>query len=71
LLFLLRQGGIDSLVIQDMRGMGVQAVENIIAARQGRSVSAVTYREPLLLDRGNIDNEAIQQRLKMDWRPRE
>jgi len=71
LLFLLRRGAIDSLVIEDMRGMGMQAVQNIVATRQGRSVQATTYYEPVLLDRKNIDKEANQQMLKMDWRPRE
>jgi ribose transport system substrate-binding protein len=71
LLFLLRRGAIDSLVIEDMRGLGMQAVQNIVAARQGRPVQTITYYEPVLLDRENIDNETIQQMLKMDWRPRE
>lgn len=71
LLFLLREGAIDSLVIQDMRGMGAQAVENIVAAREHRKVAAVTRYEPVLLRRANIDSEPIQQMLKMDWRPRE
>ena len=71
LLFLLRRGAIDSLVIEDMRGMGMQAIQNIVAARQGRSVQATTYYEPVLLDRKNIDDETNQQMLKMDWRPRE
>ncbi len=69
LLFLVRQRVIDSLVIEDMRGMGEQAVENIVALRAGRSVAPVSYREPMLLNRDNIDTEAIQERLKMDWRP--
>jgi ribose transport system substrate-binding protein len=71
LLFMLRQGTIDSLVIQDMRGMGQQAVENIVAARNRRAVARVTYHQPVLLNSDNIDSEPIQQMLKMDWRPRE
>jgi hypothetical protein len=67
----LRQGTIDSLIIQDMRGMGHQAVENIVAARSGHAVTSVTYREPMLLTRENIDTEAMQQMLLMDWRPRQ
>jgi ribose transport system substrate-binding protein len=69
LFFLVRQKVVDSLVIQDMRGMGAQAVENIVALRDGRTVNPVVYREPVLLDLSNIDTEAMQQRLKMDWRP--
>jgi len=68
LLFLLRQGIIDSLIIQDMRAMGRQAVENIVASRGGHSVTPITYREPVLLTRDNIDTEAMQDLLLMDWR---
>jgi ABC-type sugar transport system substrate-binding protein len=71
LLFLLRRGAIDSLVIEDMRGLGMQAVQNIVATRQGHPVKTTTYYEPALIDRKNIDNEAIQRMLKMDWRSRE
>jgi ribose transport system substrate-binding protein len=70
LLFLLRRGAIDSLLIEDMRGMGELAVENIVARRNGLPVSGITYREPVLLSQDNIDSEAMQQMLRMDWRPR-
>ena len=69
LLFLVRQNVIDSLVVQDMRGMGVQAVENIVALHEGRTIPPVTYFQPVLLTRANIDTETMQQRLKKDWRP--
>jgi ABC-type sugar transport system substrate-binding protein len=69
LLFMLRQGSIDSLLIRDMRGMARQAVENIVATRDGRSVSPITYFQSALLTRDNIDTEPMQQMLKMDWRP--
>lgn len=68
LLFLVRQKTIDSLVIEDMRGMGEQAVENIVSLRKGQTVTPVAYREPVLLNHDNIDTEEMQQRLKMDWR---
>jgi ribose transport system substrate-binding protein len=70
-LFLLRQGTIDSLLIEDMRGMGEQAVKNVVARRSDLPVAAVTYREPALLTRDNIKNDTMQQMLRMDWRPRE
>lgn len=70
-LFLLRQGAIDSLLIEDMRGMGEQAVKNIVTRRSDLPVEAVTYREPVLLTRDNINSDAMQQMLRMDWRPRE
>jgi ribose transport system substrate-binding protein len=70
-LFLLRQGAIDSLLIEDMRGLGEQAVRNIVARRSGIPVKTVTYREPVVLTRDNINSDAMQQMLRMDWRPRE
>jgi len=70
LLYLLRQGVVDSLIIQNMRAMGMTAVENIVSAREVRSTQPVTYFEPLLLTIENIDTEPVQQILKMDWRPR-
>jgi ribose transport system substrate-binding protein len=69
LLFDVRHGLVDSLVIPDMPGMGQQAVRNLVAAHDGRSVATSTVFEPVLLTRANIDTEAMQQRLKLDWRP--
>ncbi|MES2390338.1 MAG: hypothetical protein V4555_01755, partial [Acidobacteriota bacterium] len=69
LLFDVRHGSVDSLVIPDMRGMGQQAVRNLVAARAGRFVAPSTIFEPVLLTRDNIDTEVMQQRLKLDWRP--
>jgi ribose transport system substrate-binding protein len=69
LMFLVRTRIIDSLVIQDMRGMGEEAVENIVALRDGRKTKPVSVHEPVLLTGDNIDTEVMQQRLKMDWRP--
>jgi ribose transport system substrate-binding protein len=69
LLFDVRKGSLDSLVIPDMRGMGQQALRNLVAAHEGRPVAASTVFEPVLLTRKNIDTEAMQQRLKLDWRP--
>jgi ribose transport system substrate-binding protein len=68
LMFLVREHVIDSLVIQDMRGMGERAVENIVALNNGRKVQSVSVHEPVLLTSDNIDTEVMQQRLKMDWR---
>lgn len=71
LLFGLRQGMLDSLVVQDMRTMGAQAVKQIVAQRRGEAVPAITYIEPMLVTRNNIDNDAVQQLLRMDWRQRQ
>lgn len=68
LLFMLRHGSIDSLLIRDMRGMARQAVENIMTTRAERPVNPLTYFKSALLTRDNIDTEPMQQMLKADWR---
>jgi ribose transport system substrate-binding protein len=70
LLFGLREGLLDSLVVQDMRTMGSKAVEQVIAERRGEAVPATIYIEPTLVTRDNIDRDRVQQLLRMDWRKR-
>jgi ribose transport system substrate-binding protein len=68
LLYFLRQGAVDSLITQNMRAMGAIAVSSIMAESRGEQVAPYTYVKPTLLTRQNIDEERIQQMLKMDWR---
>ena len=68
LLFLLRHGALDAIVLPDMRDMGAQAVSNIMARRAGKQIQTSTYFQPVLLTRSNIDDENIQQMMLMDWR---
>lgn len=68
LLFLLRQGVIDSLVVEDTRTMGYLAVKEIAADKNGKPVSASTLVEPVLVTRANVDDPAIQRILSMRWR---
>jgi ribose transport system substrate-binding protein len=68
LLYFLRQGAVDSLVAQNMRAMGAIAVSSIVAQSRGEQVAPYTYVKPILVTRQNIDEERIQQMLKMDWR---
>jgi ribose transport system substrate-binding protein len=68
LLFMLRSGDIDALVIQNMPVMGRDAVEDVVSARHKRSVPSVITVAPALLTRGNIDTDAMQDMLLMDWR---
>lgn len=67
-MYQLRLGQIDSLVIQDMRALGQKAVDNIVAARAGKPVALRTIVAPALLTRKTIDDEAMQQKLMMNWR---
>jgi ribose transport system substrate-binding protein len=69
-LFMLRQGMIDSLIVQNMRSMGAIAVDEIVAEDRGGTVPPYTYVEPVLITRENIDDDAIQRMLYMDWRVR-
>lgn len=68
LFILLRRGDIDSIVVQDMRGIGAKAVSDIVADRNGHDAPKVSYLKPMLITRTNIDNEAVQQFLLMNWR---
>lgn len=68
LFVLLRRGDIDSIVIQDMRGIGAQAVSDIVADRHGHEAPQVSYLKPMLITRANINDEAVQQFLLMNWR---
>lgn len=67
LFVLLRRGDIDSIVAQDMRGIGSKAVSDIVADRDGRHAPQTAYLEPMLVTRDNIDEEKVQQFLLMNW----
>jgi ribose transport system substrate-binding protein len=69
LLLLLRRGDVDSLIAEDTRTMGSRAVEEIAAERNGQTVPARTLIEPVLVDRENVDDPAIQKILSERWRP--
>lgn len=64
-LMLLRQGALDAILIQNMRGMGTAAVDNIIAEHHHRPVTSPAYFKPTLVTRENIDDERVQQLLLM------
>jgi ribose transport system substrate-binding protein len=70
LLILLRRKVLDALVIQNMHQMGSMAVDEVMAEAQGVPVSPYTIVEPVLITRENIDDEAIQRMIYMDWRVR-
>lgn len=64
-LLMLRAGAIDSLVVQDMRRMGSQAIQIIARDRQGIYPPAVTITKPVLVSAENIDSEAVQHIIQM------
>ncbi|MES2391119.1 MAG: substrate-binding domain-containing protein [Acidobacteriota bacterium] len=63
----LRRGGVDAVVVQNMRAIGRLAIANILSDRKHQPVTNVTYVTPLLVTRDNIDTEAVQQILLMNW----
>jgi hypothetical protein len=66
---LLRHGEIDSIVAQDMHGIGAKAVSDIVADRTGKYASETTYLQPKLITQANIDDESNQRFLTMRWQP--
>ena len=71
LLFLLRHGQIDSLIVENTRAMGNLAVKEIIAEKHGQRVPLKTLVEPVLVTRENVDQDTVQQILSLRWRPRQ
>jgi len=68
LVLLLRRGALDALIFPNMRAMGEKSVENIVSLRKHIPVQPVILFPPMLITRENVDSEAIQTLLKMDWR---
>lgn len=69
LLFLLRQGAIDSLVAQDTRAMGAMAIDFVLDQAAGKPVPSYTFVKPILITRENIDSESDQRVLYMKFWP--
>jgi ABC-type sugar transport system substrate-binding protein len=67
LFVLLRRGDVDSIVAQDMRGIGARAVSDIVADRKGQYAPPTALLKPMLVTRDNIDEEKVQQFLLMNW----
>jgi ABC-type sugar transport system substrate-binding protein len=68
LFHLLRQGVVDGLVLPNMRAMGEQSVENIVALHNHLPIRPVMYFAPVMITKSNVDTEQIQTLLRMDWR---
>jgi ribose transport system substrate-binding protein len=65
---LLREGEIDSLIVQNAREIGNRAVQTILDDRKGHAVSQPMYLKPLLVTKANIDTEDVQQFILLNWR---
>lgn len=64
----LRNGEVDSVVIEDTYAMGYRAVQEIAAGKRGESVPDVIRLKPVLVTRENIDTPQIQKMLSGYWR---
>jgi ribose transport system substrate-binding protein len=60
---------LDSLIVQDSRNMGVQAVRIILASLRGEPMPQEMKFEPVLITRENANSAATQKITSMDWRP--
>jgi len=68
LMFFLRRGEVDSLIIQNGNEMGALAVRWIAARARGEVVPDRVKLTPVLVTKSNIDSPEIQKLLAVDWR---
>ena len=66
---LLHHADLDSVIVQNSREMGLEAVKTIAAQLQGQSVLPEVKLKPLLVTRENLNSPDVKQMLSMDWRP--
>jgi ribose transport system substrate-binding protein len=60
---------LDSIVMQDTRGMGDRAVRLIDSYRKGLPVPGVTMFPPVLVTRTNLASQQVRRLTAMDWQP--
>ncbi len=60
---------LDSVIMQDTRTMGLQAVNLIGAERQSRTVPALTELQPTLVTRTNLNTPEVRRLTSSDWGP--
>jgi ribose transport system substrate-binding protein len=68
LMFFVRQGEVDSIIIQNTNEMGRLAVRWIAARTRGETVPDKVELTPVLVNTSNIDTPEIQRLLAVDWR---
>jgi ribose transport system substrate-binding protein len=69
LLYYLRKGQIDSVIVENTFEMGYRAMNLIKAGLRGESISGSQLLAPVLVTRENVDQPDVQRMLSMDWRP--
>src|SRR5450755_489906 len=63
----IRNGGIDSVVMESTYDMGRAAMEIMDGQVHGRSVQGMSVIPPLLMTRDNIDSPEIRKQLAANW----
>ena len=69
LMYYLRKGEIDSIIVENTFEMGYRAMNLVNAGRRGESISGSQLLAPSMVTRENIDRPDVQRILSMDWRP--
>jgi ribose transport system substrate-binding protein len=60
---------LDSVIIQNSREMGLEAIKTIAAQLHGQPVGAQVKLSPVLVTRENLNSPAVRQMISMEWRP--
>jgi len=60
---------LDSVIIQNSREMGLEAVKTIAAQLHGQQVVAEVKLSPVLVTRENFNSPEVREMISMDWRP--
>jgi ribose transport system substrate-binding protein len=60
---------LDSIILQDTRAMGEEAVRLIASRLQGRPVASVIILAPILVTRENLETDRVRRLTTLTWRP--
>jgi ribose transport system substrate-binding protein len=65
---LLTEPYLDSVIIENSREMGLQAINTIAAQLRGQLVKAEVKLKPVLVTRDNLNSPEVRQMISMEWR---
>ncbi len=65
---LLKDGNLDTMIVQNSREMGFRAVKTIAAQLQGETVTAEVKLKPILVNQNNSDSRDVHEMFSMNWR---
>lgn len=61
--------GLDALVLENTREMGAEGVRRILERKRTGIWASMTYVEPVLVTRENVDSTQIREMTAMNWSP--